>query len=266
MSGVLATRTVEKVWGRRLLPAPFVNRTGEPVGEIWFEPTGELDALLVKYLFTSEKLSVQCHPGDADAPAGRTGKEECWYVLEADPGAKLAIGLEREVSPGELRTAALDGSIEQLLTWHTVEAGDFFYLPAGTVHAIGPGLSLIEVQQNSDITYRLYDYGRPRDLHLDAALEVALRGPYDRKEHHRRVPPTGDAVLVEGPHFRLERISGRPGKSHADRFVGRCLVIPLEGRTGLADAAIEAGQCGWAESLDCVDWSESIAALVAAPC
>ena len=263
MSGRLTTRTVEKVWGRRELPEPFANHGSEPVGEIWFEPPPQLDTLLVKYLFTSEKLSVQCHPSDAQAPEGESGKEECWYVLDAEPGATLAIGLDRELSPEDLRAAALDGSIEQLLTWHEVRAGDFFYLPAGTIHAIGPGLSLIEVQQNSDITYRLYDYGRPRELHLDAAMAVAQRSPYDLSRYARSVPAEGDAVLVEGPHFRLERIDGTPGEAHSARLSGRCLVIPLRGTCSVGAERIEAGDCGWAGSIADVDWSESEQALVA---
>ncbi|WP_379548178.1 class I mannose-6-phosphate isomerase [Qipengyuania sp. DSG2-2] len=263
MSGLLPTRTVNKVWGRQELPAPFENTTGEPVGEIWFEPPQELDQLLVKYLFTSEKLSVQCHPSDAQAPEGGSGKEECWYVLHAEPGATLAIGLEREVSPEELRAAALDGSIEQLLTWHEVKAGDFFYLPAGTIHAIGPGLSLIEVQQNSDITYRLYDYGRPRDLHLDAAMEVAVRAPYDPK-YTRHIPADGNAVLVSGPHFRLDRIAGQPSANHVESIAGRALVIPLSGEYSVAGKVVQPGECAWCEMLDDVAWPEDGMALVAA--
>ncbi len=264
MSGLLTTRTVEKVWGRQNLPLPFVNHGSNPVGEIWFEPPAELDSLLVKYLFTSEKLSVQCHPCDANAPEGQSGKEECWYVLDAEPGATLAIGLEREVSADELRAAALDGSIERLLKWHKVEAGDFFYLPAGTIHAIGPGLSLIEVQQNSDITYRLYDYGRPRDLHLDAAIEVAVRGPYDER-HKRKVPPAGDALLVDGPHFRLERIAGQPDTGQLARYPGRVIVTPLSGDYRVNGAPISAGECAWAETLDVVQWPDDGLALVSAP-
>lgn len=263
MGGLLPTRTVNKVWGRQKLPAPFVNTTGEPVGEIWFEPPPEMDALLVKYLFTSEKLSVQCHPSDAEAPEGGSGKEECWYVLDAEPGATLGIGLEREVSPEELRAAAMDGSIEQLLTWHPVAAGDFFYLPAGTIHAIGPGLSLIEVQQNSDITYRLYDYGRPRELHLDAAIEVAQRAPYDMK-YARNMPAHGNQVLVSGPHFRLDRIDGQPSAGHVETFTGRALVIPLSGEYGLAGTNVSPGECAWSETLDDVNWPEGGMALVAA--
>jgi mannose-6-phosphate isomerase len=205
----LAARRLEKVWGRRdLLPA-FGNVAGteEPVGEIWFDHPGGADAdLLVKYLFTSEKLSIQVHPdGEAARAAGYAGgKDEAWIILEAEPGATIGLGLRKRASRQALRAAALDGSIEQLVDWRPVEAGDVLYSPAGTVHAIGPGLKLIEVQQNVDLTYRLYDYGRPRELHLEDGLAVARPIPYS--------PPAAPAalgdgrrILVEGPAFVLER-------------------------------------------------------------
>ena len=96
-----------------------------------------------------------------------------WYILRADPGARLAVGLRESISREKLREAALSGEIEDLLNWITVEAGDAFFVPAGTVHAIGGGLAFCEIQEHSDVTYRLYDYGRPRELHLDKALQVA---------------------------------------------------------------------------------------------
>ena len=138
----LPARLVEKVWGRDALPAPFAAPQGKRIGEIWFDPPPELRQLLVKYLFTSEKLSVQVHPGDDTARPGEAGKEECWLVLDAEPGAQLAIGFDREYGPETIEQAARDGSIERLLAWHDVGPGDVYYLPAGTVHAIGPGLAL----------------------------------------------------------------------------------------------------------------------------
>src|SRR6187402_814057 len=197
---LLETKTVEKPWGKDVLPAPFATPAGRRIGEIWFVPPADLPQLLVKYLFTSEKLSVQVHPSDAQTIAaglGRQGKEECWLVIDAEPGATLGIGFKSAVDGEAMRAAALDGSIEDMLVWHPVKAGDFFYIPANTVHAIGGGCSIIEIQQNSDITYRLYDYGRPRELHLDEAIAVA-RGEPHGAEFHRHVP-TGDVTLVQGP-------------------------------------------------------------------
>ncbi len=263
---------VEKVWGMDSLPAPFATPPaspsampeGERIGEIWFEPPPQLDSLLVKYLFTSERLSVQVHPSDEQAPAGASGKEECWLVLDAAPGAKLAIGFEQEISSAEMRAAALDGSIERRLQWHPARAGDFFYLPAGTVHAIGPGLSLVEIQQNCDITYRLFDYGRPRALHLEAALAVASGSPHPQ-ELRRSLQPGTDVQLVDGPAFLLDRLAGEPSAATIDRYGGPVLVIPLEGAVTADGVRIEAGECGWAANLRLADFSEAGTSLVAQP-
>ena len=249
----LATRTVGKIWGRDRLPPPFTAPDGERIGEIWFEPPPALDRLLVKYIFTSEKLSIQVHP-PVTSPAALDGKEECWLVLDAEPGARLGIGFDRAHSAEALRAAARDGSIEQLLTWHPVQPGDFFYIPAGTVHAIGAGVALIEVQQNSDITYRLYDYGRPRELHLEAGMAVARSQPYP-PALHRQVPGSGHAVLVDGPLFRLDRLDGPPDAATRARFDGPVLAIPLDGEVRIAGEPILPGQCGQAASLDAVDLS-----------
>lgn len=240
---------VERPWGRGELPAPFAAPQGSRIGEVWFEPPAALAALLVKYIFTSEALSVQVHPSDAQAPAGRRGKEECWYVLAAEPGARLGIGFDQGIDPAALRAAARDGSIERLLTWHAVKPGDFFYIPAGTVHAIGAGITLIEVQQNSDITYRLYDYGRPRELHLDAGTAVARGEPYPASQH-RHVPESGGAMLADGPKFRLDRLDGPPDADTATRYSGPLLVIPLDGRAMVSETAVSPGDCALAASLD----------------
>ena len=249
MSVLLNTTLSPRPWGLDTLPAPFVSPPGERIGEVWFTPPAKLDALLIKYLFTSEKLSVQVHPTDAQAPPGQRGKEECWLVLAAEPGATLAIGFKAPLGPEAMRAAALDGSIEQLLAWFPVKPGDFFYIPGGTVHAIGPGLTLIEVQQNSDVTYRLYDYGRPRELHLDAGIKVAQGSPHDPADR-RHVPDRGDVALVDGPHFRLDRLDGPPDAATTARYKGPLLVLPLDLPLEVAGEPIAAGQCALAQSLD----------------
>lgn len=264
-SRALGTRIVEKVWGRDTLPAPFAAPPGRRVGEIWFEPPWELPELLVKYLFTSESLSVQVHPGDADAPEGMRGKDECWLVLSAEPGARLAVGFQRAVSPGTIRAAALDGTIESLLAWHAVAPGDFFYLPAGTVHAIGSGVALLEVQQNSDVTYRLYDYGRPRELHLDAAIAVADGAPHD-PALRLRIGERGHVRLAEGPHFRLDRIDAAPDAATMARYGDRpLLVIPLEGAVKVGEEKCEPGSCALASAIGEVDLAAGSRAVIAQP-
>ncbi|WP_305097145.1 class I mannose-6-phosphate isomerase [Croceibacterium aestuarii] len=264
---LLETKTVQKPWGRVDLPAPFTAPDGERIGEIWFVPPPELPGLLVKYLFTSEKLSVQCHPSDAQTEAmglGRQGKEECWLVIDAEPGAKLGIGFEREVGAEEMRAAALDGSIEGLLTWHRVRAGDFFYIPANTVHAIGPGCSIIEVQQNSDITYRLYDYGRERELHLDEGVAVARGEPYP-DSLKTFVGHGSDIGLVDGPHFRLDQLAGGPDPAISARYRGPLLVIPREGDVAVEGEAVSPGQCALAREIDAVEFAEDGTCLIAQP-
>jgi mannose-6-phosphate isomerase len=161
----------EKVWGADDL-FPWFPAPDRKIGEVWFE--ADLP-LLVKFVFTTEALSVQVHPDDVFAAAHEKslGKTEMWYVLRADEGARVAIGLRESITPAQLRAAALDGSVERLLNWVDVKHGDAFFIPAGLIHAIGPGLAMCEIQQNSDLTYRLYDYGRPRELHLDKAIQVA---------------------------------------------------------------------------------------------
>lgn len=247
----LPTITVEKPWGRERLPAPFTHPAGKRIGEIWFQPPPDLSELLVKYIFTSEKLSVQVHPDDDQAEAaglGRQGKEECWLVIDAQPGARLGVGFRDCLDADAMRAAALDGSIEHLLAWHDVAPGDFYYIPAGTVHAIGAGVGIIEIQQNSDITYRLFDYGRPRELHLDAAIAAARGTPHD-PALRRRVPAMGSAALVDGPHFRLDLVEGASAPELAVRHAGKLLVIPLEGELAVGDVRIEAGGCALAGSL-----------------
>ncbi|MGX7951557.1 class I mannose-6-phosphate isomerase [Tsuneonella sp. HG249] len=261
----LETKVVEKPWGRENLPPPFVAPQGQRIGEIWFDPPPELPELLVKYLFTSENLSVQVHPSDDQAPAGSRGKEECWLVLSAEPGARLAVGFKEEISAAEMRSAALDGSIENLLEWHEVSAGDFIYLTAGTVHAIGAGLSLIEVQQNSDITYRLYDYGRPRELHLDEGIAVALGGRHPANLR-RHLPERGAVALVDGPHFRLDRLEGPPDPASVARYAGGpLLVIPTGAPVNIGDAMIESGSCGLAESIADLRIEAGARSLIAQP-
>jgi mannose-6-phosphate isomerase len=205
----LKTRALEKVWGKDELPRGFAPRGGggDPIGEIWFEdPAGAMPELLVKYLLTSERLSIQVHPGNEAARAAghASGKDEAWLILDAEPGALIGLGLKAPVTKAELRSAALDGRIEAMVDWREVKAGDLIYSPAGTIHAIGPGLTLIEIQQNVDVTYRLYDYGRPRELHLDEAVAAAHPGPYVapciRRQHS-----AGREILADCPSFVLER-------------------------------------------------------------
>jgi mannose-6-phosphate isomerase len=240
----LRRQQVEKPWGRTSIPSAFGETNGRKIGEIWFEaPPGADLPLLVKYIFTSEKLSVQVHPDDAQAKARglARGKSECWYILEAEPGATLGLGLREPVSADELSDAAVNGSLEELMDWKAVKAGDFFYVPAGTIHAIGAGITLLELQQNSDVTYRLYDYGRPRELHLDDALAVSNRVSYPQNLSSQ-FGENVDAILVDGPLFNVIR-SSQTGKMLSAVSDRRRWVMPLKGCVRAHGDIASAAEC-----------------------
>jgi len=141
------------------------------IGEWWYTAEPPLP-ILVKYISTSDKLSVQVHP---DGECG-VGKTEMWHILYAEPGAQIALGFEQPIGAEALRAAALSGEIERLLRWIPVHPGETYFIPAGTIHAIGAGISLCEIQQNSDTTYRVFDWnrvgldGKPRELHIPQSL------------------------------------------------------------------------------------------------
>jgi len=190
----LAPRFVERVWGSTKL-SPYFPDSSSKIGEVWFTP-GPTYPVLVKFIFTSERLSVQVHPDDAYAQRHEqsSGKSEMWHILDAQPGAAIAVGFREQVSPDRLTKAIDDGSIERMLNWVPVAPGQTFYMPAGVVHAIGEGVTLCEIQQNSDITYRLFDYGRGRELHVAKALDVLESGPYDAG---RQLPVTCEYFATE---------------------------------------------------------------------
>lgn len=263
----LSSRAVEKPWGREALPEIFPNPERRRIGEVWFEKAegGELP-LLVKYLFTSERLSIQVHPNDAQARAHGLagGKEECWYILDCDEGASLGIGLTRTLSSPEMSAAIADGSIEGLIHWRAVSRGDFFFIPAGTVHAIGAGITLVEIQQNADVTYRLYDYGRPRELHLDEGLEVSRLSPYALDPSHAAM---GESRILLEPGiapFQVEMLSWRGGVSVRPSTRGRFWFIPLKGSGTIADRPFRPGECWLVEGADPITGVDEGSALVAA--
>lgn len=223
-------------WGRLDL-RPWYAETGtsEPVGEAWLTgpasvvETGPMAGrtlsavaaqaserllgagcgaefpLLVKLLFPNDKLSVQVHPDDAHAQAmGQPrGKTECWYVLEATPGATIALGLREGATADAVRAAVADGTMEKWMEWVPVQVGDMVFVDAGTVHAIGPGVVLLETQQTSDTTFRLFDYGRPRELHVEQALRVMKMHTAAGKVAPRAMD--GFTRLIERQYFVVDR-------------------------------------------------------------
>jgi mannose-6-phosphate isomerase len=205
----------EKVWGSNRLEPLFPNSKTK-IGEVWYEGVDNLP-LLVKFLFTTEKLSVQVHPG------GTRGKTEMWHVLRAEPGARVAAGFRETITAERLRDASLSGEIEDLLQWFDAAPGDTFFIPAGTVHAIGAGLTLCEIQQHSDVTYRLYDYGRPRELHLDQGVEISHLGPCAARREAQ------GEVLVSCPYFTTSRLCIANPTKHMPRSDAMELLIPIDG-------------------------------------
>lgn len=213
----LEPKSIPKIWGRDDVAGSYGvdPANNERVGEIWFQSRPEAP-LLIKYLFTSERLSIQVHPDQESAAVLglNRGKDEAWIVLEADPGAVIGVGLKETVDETALRSAALDGSIEDMMLWVNVKAGDAFYSPAGTVHALGGGLKLIEVQQNVDATYRLYDYGRAREIQIDEAVALAKPNAKAAALRGRSIAPGRD-LMTQSPAFTIEQWSA-PIRGHVD--------------------------------------------------
>lgn len=229
---------------------------GEPIGEVWLTgemclaDTGALKGasladitqqnretllgsglttrdfpLLVKILLPKEKLSVQVHPDDTLAQhyGEPRGKTECWYALDARPGAAVALGIQPGVTVEQVKAAVHDASLESLLEMVPVEKGDMIFVDAGTVHAMGPGLVVLETQQTSDLTYRIYDYGSGRELHLEKAFAAM-----HLKTRAGKVPPRqvdGHFVLIDERYFRVERWP--PGSGAARALTARSPVVQM---------------------------------------
>jgi mannose-6-phosphate isomerase len=263
----------EKVWGRRNL-APFYpgHVSDGPIGEVWFtftenrtksgEKLGQIIRahpgilgsaydplhpeqcpLLVKLLFTTERLSVQVHPGDdyAERHHQSLGKTEAWYVVASEPEAEVAVGFKEVLSSQRLEQAARSGEIEALLDWRPVKTGDVIFVPAGTVHAIGAGVTICEIQQNSDITYRLYDYGRPRELHLEHGVNVSHLGPPHNRVEPRMLAP-GREELVVSAYFRIERLRLAKGVRFGAGSPYYMLLTCLRGSGQIAGDEFAAGE------------------------
>ncbi len=217
----------EKIWGTTNLSPIFANAESK-IGEVWFEDEERLP-LLFKFLFTSERLSIQVHPGDDYARAHHQalGKTEMWHILRADEGGEIGLGFNQQFTVKQVRS----GPIEDMLTWRKVKPGENYFVPAGEVHAIGAGVAICEIQQNSDITYRLYDYGRPRELHLEHGMAVSNTGPYNGLK-------TG---VIECQYFRTERMRLDAALSLSGP---RAVVMILDGKGKIAGEPYEKGE-GW---------------------
>jgi mannose-6-phosphate isomerase len=265
-------RTKPKPWGRTdLRPWSLLGTTDGPIGELWFERRGFAapeTKLLLKLLFTSEPLSIQVHPDDVFArsiglPRGKT---EAWYILSAIPGAQVAVGLNYPRSSAELRTAIANGSIANIVHWHPVGRGDAVFIPAGTVHAIGAGIVLAEIQQNSDATFRMFDYGRRRELQIDHAVAVATPGPREPQSLPERLSSTR-IVLSLNPHFVLEQIKLDPGSVWMLDAPHETWFLSIEGHALVGPTALSLGNAMFleADKAEIVVGPAGLTALLAYP-
>ena len=227
----------EKVWGKTRL-APWYPDSEKPIGEAWFLSARELP-LLVKWIFTNERLSVQVHPDDGES--GPRGKTEMWHILEAAPGATIAMGFREPITRERLWEATRTGEVEHLLHWAAVTAGETYLIPAHTVHAIGAGIVLCEIQQNSDVTYRLWDYGRPREIHVAQAVPLCDLGVHPGASRAVRVGE-GREEVARSSHFVTELVRLTPGQPFVPPAKKCQLWICLEGRGKIGAEVFEAGE------------------------
>jgi mannose-6-phosphate isomerase len=280
--------SLSKPWGVvDLRPWSDAGDDANTIGEVWYERsnlTAIPPSLLLKLLFTNQPLSIQVHPDDAYARSIGlpNGKTEAWYVLSAAPDAKIALGLKRRLTHEQFRHAIDDGSISNLVVWQPAHPGDTTLVVAGTIHAIGAGLVIAEIQQRSDATFRLFDYGRGRELHIENALAVANAGPADFRMAPTRITDTR-TLLASNSHFTFERIELAPnsawfleaahetwllvvsGDAHAGSFdikIGDAVFAQLDrvniraGRNGLAGLVAYTGRLV-PQLLKCVDMETS---------
>jgi mannose-6-phosphate isomerase len=259
-----------KVWGASdLRPWSNAGDTGATIGEVWYErskPGAIPPSLLLKLLFTRQPLSIQVHPDDAYAETIglRNGKSEAWYVLNAAPGAKIALGLRQRISLAQLRLAIEDGSIADLVEWRPAHTGDTTCVAAGTIHAIGAGLVIAEIQQRSDATFRLFDYGRGRELHVENALAVSDAGPAALRQVPARLTDAR-SILISNAHFTFERIDLKPNSTWSldAEHETWLLVIDGGGRAGSFDIVIGGAIFAQWDRIDILAGTHGLIALVA---
>jgi mannose-6-phosphate isomerase len=227
----------EKVWGKTRL-APWFADSEKPIGEVWYLGPTRLP-ILVKLLVTSQRLSVQVHP--ADGEDGPEGKTEMWHILEADPGASIAVGFREPITRQRLEQSSRTGEIERLLNWVPVKPGDTLFNAAHTVHAIGAGLVLYEIQQNTDITYRLWDYGRAREMHLEKAVAISDLGIHPGPVRPKPLAPGRDQ-LARCPYFATELAQLKSGGRIAPTPEKCQLWIAIAGRGRIGPEAFRPGE------------------------
>lgn len=240
-------RAVAKPWGS-LDPSPWFSRAGggEPIGELWFEredPTAPAPELLFKLLFATRPLSIQVHPDDtlARSRALPGGKSEAWYILAARPGAEVVLGLRRALDDAALRAAVADGSIVDEVVRREVRRGDVVFVPAGTVHAIGAGLVIAEIQQNNDTTWRLHDYGSGREIHVDDAV-AAVRLDAASGVIAPGATVEGRTRRVVDRHFVLEHLALPASARSTLDVASEAWLLAIDGGARIGTVAVSRGE------------------------
>jgi mannose-6-phosphate isomerase len=239
-------RAVHKPWGKTDLRPWSEAHEGGPIGELWFERADKYAPepdLLFKLLFTREPLSIQVHPDDAFARSIGLphGKSEAWYIVAAAPGARIALGLKKPLAHSKLRSSIEEGAIAALIAWHAVCEGDAFHVPAGTIHAIGAGLVIAEVQQRIDVTFRIFDHGRKRELHIDEAVAAANLCPAALQKTPIPLAP-GRTLLLTDPHFVLEHLDLPPKSKWMLRAKSETWLLALNGYAGVGPVTLRPGE------------------------
>jgi mannose-6-phosphate isomerase len=235
-----------KPWGKTDARPWLYDSAAGPIGELVYERPGKGNLppkLLLKILLTSQALSVQVHPDDAMALSMgmANGKTEAWYVLHAEPGARVALGLIQSMTQEELRASMYDGSIADLVAWQQVAVGDVISVPAGTIHAIGAGLVIAEIQQRSDTTFRLFDYGRNRELHVESALRAAIAQP-TAPHNHPQLLSEQRLLLVQNSYFLFERVELSPGSVWMLNAKLETWILNTAGKSFIGDFEISIGE------------------------
>ena len=248
-------RVIEKPWGVVDAGAwAAAPGRGIPIGEICYDRPGAPaadSALLLKVLLTSQPLSIQVHPDDDHARALglANGKTEAWHVLSAAAGARVAVGLKQRLTSEQLRRAALDGTISDEVAWRPVAEHDTILVPGGTIHAIGEGLVIAEIQQRSDTTFRLFDHGRTRALHIESAVAVASSAPAGPQPQPNRMSAER-TLLVSGRHFVLERMELLAGSAWQLKAERETWLLVLAGSATAGEFAISKGDAIFAKADD----------------
>jgi mannose-6-phosphate isomerase len=242
-----------KPWGvRDVRPWSTAGQDGIAIGEIWYERTSSVavaPSLLLKLLFTSQPLSIQVHPDDAYAQSMGlpNGKAEAWYVLSATSDAKIALGLKRRLNSQQFRHAIDDGSISELVAWQVVCAGDTIFVPAGTIHAIGAGIVIAEIQQRSDATFRLFDHGRERELHIEKAIAVADPGPPNARALPTRLTDAR-MLLTSNSFFTFERVDLAPNSTWWLEAKQETWLLVVDGSARVGSLDLAVGDAVFAQS------------------